>query len=65
MGGTARASRWVSGRWAKIVEASRFDMDDSCDVDLSSVFVSKMTGYGLPPREDGFFFAFARGFWGE
>src|SRR5262245_52027119 len=50
---------------AKIVEASRFDEDDSSDLDLSSLFVSKMTEYGLPPGEGGFFFAFARGFWGE
>src|SRR4051794_30452333 len=50
---------------ATIVEASRFDADDSSDVDLSSLFVSKMTEYGLPPGEDSSFFAFARGFWGE
>jgi hypothetical protein len=50
---------------AKIVEASRFDVDDCSDVDLSSLFVSKMTECGLPPGKDGAFFAFARGFWGE
>jgi hypothetical protein len=50
---------------ARIVEASRFDVDDSSEVDLSSLFVSKLTEYGLPLGEDGSFFAFARGFWGE
>jgi hypothetical protein len=48
----------------KIVEASRFDADDSSD-ELSPLFVSKMTEYGLPSGENGFFFPFARGFWGE
>ena len=50
---------------AKIVEASRFDADDSSDVDLSSLFVTKMAEYGLPLGEGGFFVPFARGFWGE
>jgi len=49
---------------AKIVEASRFDADDS-EADLSSLFVSKMTEYGLSPEGGFFFFPFERGFWGE
>jgi len=50
---------------AHIVDASRFDADDSSDVDLRSLFVSKMTEYGLAPEEGGLFFPFKRSFWGE
>jgi hypothetical protein len=49
---------------AKIVETSRFEADNSPD-ELSSLFGSRMTEYGLPPGENGFFSPFVRGFWAE
>lgn len=49
----------------RIVEATRFDSSSVPDDDLQELFIAKLTGYGLPPREDGFLFLFVRGFWGE
>jgi hypothetical protein len=35
------------------------------DEKLLRLFIVKMSEYGIPPEEDGFFFPFERGFWGE
>jgi len=51
---------------SRIVDSSRFDTDpESSDTEVDDLFISKMTGHGLPPDEDGLFFPFERGFWGE
>jgi hypothetical protein len=51
---------------SRIVAASRFKATfESRDDDLSELFISKMSAYGLPPERNGFFFPFERGFWGE
>jgi len=49
-----------------IIAASRFDSGfESSEDELLAFFVSKMSEYGLPPEDSGFFFPFVSGFWAE
>ena len=49
-----------------IIAASHFDSGfESSEDELLAFFVSKMSEYGIPPEDNGFFFPFERGFWGE
>lgn len=52
-----------------IVAESRFESnfdfsdDEFRDDELSTLFIAKMSAYGIPPEENGFFFPFTSGFW--
>jgi hypothetical protein len=51
---------------SKIVQESRFESHfHSLDDDLTPLFISKMSAYGLPPEPSGFFFPFESRFWDE
>jgi hypothetical protein len=51
---------------AKIVPESRFEfLSESLDDDLTPLFISKLSAYGLPPEPNGSFFPFESRFWDE
>lgn len=51
---------------SRIVPTSRFEATfESLEDDLCPLFVAKMTAYGIPLDDNGFFFPFERDFWGE